>query len=888
MIIQPSEVLQMLKRLFLALIVVLFLIPESGLCLQKPQVIILPFEIHSTEDFSSLREEIPTALGTHLGKAGIKIKEGVDIAQETSVKGEKFYRTLGISSGADYVVWGSLTWIGNSFSIDAKVIDTIASTSAQVLFLSGQSSENLPGVIKELAASLEERILKQERIVEIKIEGNNRIEADAIQRIIESAPGDIYAASKLSQDIKEIYAMGYFDDIRIEAETTQVGKIVTFLVKEKSTIRMIVVKGNNVYKDDELRENMTIRTGSILNVFKIQNNVERIENLYKEKNYHNVVVTYDVKSLEHNQADLEFTVEEGKKVRITRVVFEGNEYVPEKELKKLMKISEKGFFSWLTSSGEFDPEDLEQDAARLTSFYHNEGYIKARVADPVVAFQEDGIEITMKIDEGSRFSVGAIDIEGDLVIPREKLIGKLKIAGEEYYNRETIRNDVLFLNDLYSNYGYAYANISPRINEDADKQEVSITYNVEKGQLVHFEQIIISGNTKTRDKVIRRQLQVYEQGQYSGILLKQGVQNLHRLDYFEDVLVDTSKGSTDDSMILKINVTEKPTGSFSFGGGYSTTENLFTLFSVQQRNLFGRGQTLDLSTQFGGTTNKYNLSFTEPWLFDIPLSATIDLFNWETDYDTYDRDSLGGGFSFGYPVYRYTRAYFGYRYDVSDIRNVTIGAADAIKELEGENTTSSVSTSVVYDSRNRVISPTKGSEHSLSIQFAGLGGNVGFTKYQAETGWYLPLFWKVVGFAHGKWGYVSKTSGKTLPDYQRFFLGGINSLRGFDWENLAPTEINSSGVLAYVGGEKLVQFNAECLIPLVEEAGVVGVLFFDTGDVYADNENIDMGNLRQSIGFGFRWYSPMGPIRVENGYILDPKPGESSGGKWEFTMGTAF
>ncbi|MBW1867044.1 MAG: outer membrane protein assembly factor BamA, partial [Deltaproteobacteria bacterium] len=665
------------------------------------------------------------------------------------------------------------------------------------------------------------------------------------------------------------------------------GKIVVFKVREKPTIRVIRIKGNRVYDDEEITENLTLKTGAILNIFKLNSNVKRIEELYREKNYHNISVEFKVQQLEHNQANIDFIINEGEKVRIKSIQFEGNSIYSVKKLKKMMKTSEKGFFSWVTSSGELNSEDLTQDAARLAAFYQNSGYIKARVGDPEVRFEKNWIYINIKIEEGPRYKVGRVKIDGDLVASEEQLLKALKINKEIFYNRSVIRDDVLALTDFYSDAGYAYADVAPRIKKNDEKLHVDITYSIDMGLRARFEEIVISGNTKTRDKVIRRDLRVYEQGFFSGRRLKRSVRNLHRLDYFEDIRVDTPMGSADDKMVLKIGVTEKPTGAFSFGGGYSSIENMFAVFSISQRNLFGRGQLLNLKAQIGGTSTRYTLSFTEPWLFDIPLSAGFDLYNQEIEYDEYDKHSIGGGIRLSYPVFDYTRAYLSYNYDRSDINNISEDASDSIKDFEGINTTSGITVALRYDSRDQIFSPTKGQNHSFSVEYAGLGGDIAFTKYLAETGWYIPLFWEAVGFLHAKTGFVKENSDNGLPDYERFYLGGMNSLRGFDWRDVGPTEKNILGDDVRVGGDKFVQFNVEVLFPLLKESGLMGVVFFDTGNAYNNDEAIDLGNMRESVGYGIRWYSPMGPIRLEYGHILDPKEDEGDG-QWEFTMGTAF
>ncbi len=718
------------------------------------------------------------------------------------------------------------------------------------------------------------------RVSEIRVTGNQRIETDAILRVIETRPGGVYDEERLSADLEAIYQMGYFDDIRVEVAKEKGGHIVIFEVREKPTIREILFTGNRAIDNEKLAENIDISSGSILNIFRIQRNIRIIETLYREKNYHNVRVTYETQPLENNQTNLEFVIEEGEKVRIKEIRFDGNQAYSDKELKELMETSEKGFFSWLTSSGELDHDQLAQDIMMLTAHYHNNGYADARIGEPVIEFEEEWIHILIKIEEGDQYAMGAVDVRGDFIIDREELLAVLETRDKTYYNRDAIRQDVLTLTDIYADKGYARADVMPEIEKNPEATTIDIVFHIEQNQPVYFEKILITGNTKTRDKVIRRELHIHEKGLFSSNRLKRSVRNLHRLDFFEDIDVRTQQGSQEDEMILQIDVTEKPTGTFTFGGGYSGVDKLYVMASVSERNLFGLGQFLEFRTQAGSRTQQFSLSFVEPWLFDIPLSAGLDIYKWEREYDEYDRDSTGGSLRFGYPVLDYTRGYIRYAYDISDISNVV----EAYQELipEERNVESSVSLSLVYDSRNRVFNPTEGSNHKATVQYAGIGGNVGFTKVTAETGWYYPLFWSTVFFAHGEIGYVRRHSGKDLPDYERFYLGGINSLRGFDWRDVSPKDEEG---LEY-GGDRYIQFNLEYLFPIIKDAGFMGLVFYDTGNAY-DGGSFDLGDMRESAGFGIRWYSPMGPLRLERGYILDREPGEDSG-RWEFTIGGFF
>ncbi|MBW1693402.1 MAG: outer membrane protein assembly factor BamA [Deltaproteobacteria bacterium] len=877
----------MIKRLNLLIIIMLCILPNTVFSIDRIRVVVLPFEIHSMKDLSYIKTEISEVIKSNLKQEGaviVDVEITHDLEDGTITNRIDEIRSFGLKKNADYVVWGSLTWIGQKFSLDAKMVESFGQKPPRVFFQEGQGVENLLGIVNQLAKNIGMKLFKREKVASVRVTGNKRIETDAINKMIKTKPGDVYLAKSLSEDLKAVYATGYFDDIRIEAEKGPEGKTIVFIVKEKPTIRIIRFKGNSVFDDEQIRESLNIKTGSILNIFQVRSNIQRIETLYRDKNYHNVNVSYNINRLEHNQGDLDFIIEEGEKILVRHIIFEGNVAYEDQKLKKIIKTSEKGFFSWVTSSGDLKKEDLDQDITMLSAFYHNNGYIQAKVGDLKIEYRDNWIDITIKIDEGPQYKVGDVDISGDLVLDKEKLLEKLKITKETYYNREIVRNDVLVLTDIYSDEGYAFADINPQIDENIDELKVNITYTIEKGRQVYFETIIISGNTKTRDKVIRRELKVYEQELYSGRQLKRGVQNLYRLDYFEDIKVNTVKGSADDKMIYKIEVTEKPTGTFSFGGGYSSVENLFGMASISQRNLFGRGQTLGLKAEIGGKTTRYSLNFTEPWLFDIPLSTGFNLYNWETDYDDYDRHSVGGGVWFGYPIYDFTRVNLQYNYDIADIKNISEDAAKSIKDLEGENVTSSISPAIKYDSRDHPFNTTKGSKHSIIVKYAGLGGDIAFTKYIVETGWFISLFWDTVGFLHGKAGYVTENSGGILPDYERFYMGGMNSLRGFEWRDIHALDEDGNEI----GGDKFVQFNVEYRIPLFKEMGIVGVLFFDTGDVYNDNESIDLGNLKQSAGYGIRWYSPMGPIRIEYGHILDAGDLDKDGGRWDFSMGGAF
>ena len=881
---------QMITRVCLIIIAIMALSLQIVAAQPPASVVILPFEVFSEKDLSYLQTEIPSALKKSLEQAGARVLLLDPLSEPEWRKRTaniEEIKKLGLQTGADYVLWGSLTWIGQQFSLDLKLFEPLSEKRPRPFMAEGQGIENLPSTVDKLAQNLSLTILKRQKILAVEVSGNQRIEADAIKRVVKTQPGDIYNLKNLSIDLKAIYAMGYFDNIQIEAETQPDGKTVTFKIKEKPTLRSTRFSGIRwAFEDEEVEEVITAKRGSILNINVIQNDIDRITELYKEENYHNVKVDYKIYERKDNQADLEYIIDEGEKFKIEKIQFEGNKAFSDKKLKKEIATSETNILSWFTSAGDLNEDNLKQDVTRLTSFYKNNGYMQARVGEPQVKFEGNEIEITIKIDEGPQFKVGKVDLTGDLLIPKEELLATLKITKEEFYNRETLRNDVLNLTDLYSNEGYAYADVAPKVKEDSEKQIVDITFDIQKGKQVYFEEIIISGNTKTRDKVIRRELRVYEQELFSSRKLKRSIRNLYRMDFFEDVKVDTSKGSAEDKMVLKIGVTEKSTGAFSFGAGYGNVEKLYGVISVAERNLFGRGQNLELKATLGSKTQNVNLSFTEPYIYDIPLTGTINVYNWQYNYDQYEKFSVGGGITLSYPLLAFTRGSLGYVYDVANISDIGNDAPRSIKDLKGENIKSSVTPKLRFDSRDSTFVPTKGSSHSFSFEFAGVGGDIGFMKYIGETAWYLPLFWEFVLAPHAKGGYVNKTKDKTLPDYEKFYMGGIGSLRGFERDDLAPKDDDNNSI----GGDKFVQFNLDLTFPIMNDQGLFLSAFFDTGKVYGDNEKIELdpGDLRQSAGLGMRWMSPMGPIRLEYGFILDKKDSDHGPGNWEFSMASAF
>ena len=879
-----------------------FIWPVAGYSQQASRVGLFPFSVTSETNLSYLQGEIPDMIEGRFSQVNIATE-----VFDTTPGDEGAIRSAALSRDCTHALWGTLVMEAGHFTLSAFLMETAGYTPPRVFTREGAGIENLLSAVQQLSDQIRNVLSPLEVIAEIRVEGNTRIEDEAILRVITSKPGDEYQPKRLSDDLKAVYNMGYFDDIRIDAADSPEGKIVTFHVVEKQTIKYIEFKGNSAIKTDKLMENVDIHAGSILNIFDIKKNIQAIELQYKEKNYQSVKVTYETEDVGNNQVQLIFVIEEGNKIRIKQIVIKGNESYSDKKLKKLMKSSEKGFFSWLTSSGDYKEDMVDRDVYIIESFYKNHGYIHAKVASSVET-RGDWIYLTIKIEEGPRYEIGTVDIDGDLIVAKQLLMSMLRITKERYYNQDVLREDMLAITDLYADFGYANADAYPRTRTHEDEKRVDITFHIEKGEPVTIERIDISGNTKTRDKVIRRELRVREGGLYSGSALNRSVKNLNRLDYFEEVKVNDYRGSEENTKVLDFEVKEKPTGTFSFGAGYSSIEHMFFTTSISQDNFLGRGQSVSLQAQLGATTDQIMFKYIEPWTFDIPLTTGYTIYNWTRDYDYYDKASFGVTLSASYPFFSEDlRLFASYSYDEGTIRHVSPYASSLIWALSGSNTTSSITLGATYDTRDKIYNATRGQDHLLSVEYAGLGGNIGFTRFTAQAGWYIPLFWKFVGFMHAESGYIIENQNKRLPDYERYYLGGINSIRGFDWRDV---HLYDQDGLA-VGGKQMIQGNVELQCHILPTQGVLALLFFDTGQVFDkdyyqdryetgevdsngyqiyEGRNIakfDFNRFRKTTGFGIRWLSPMGPIRIEYGWILDRKEGEESG-QFEFSMSSAF
>lgn len=721
-------------------------------------------------------------------------------------------------------------------------------------------------------------------ITKVRVEGNKKI-SDA--KILEKAikPGTEFDLKRIDDSIKEMYKTDLFIDIKADLSVEGEDLILTYIVKEKPYINEIFFEGNEKIPSEKLLTDFPVKSGDILNFKKVNEALKKIIKTYEEKSYYNVEVTYDIEEREANNVDLVFTINEGPKAMIEKITFLGNEAISDKKLKKVISTKEKWFLSWLTGSGRLKREDLMIDRDRIRNEYYNNGYIRVEVGEPEVKIHKEDnfIEVVFTIKEGPQYKVSNVGFEGNSHLTYDDLIKVVQLKKGSVFSSDKFRKDIENLTKAFTAEGYAFANVDPRTYIDDDERQVRINYVIEENQLVYINRIIIEGNVKTRDRVIRRQLRVVEGEKYSSTKIEISKGALQRTNYFEDVSVIEEPVGI-DQMDLHLKVKEKSTGTFTIGAGFSTLDGIVGLFQISQNNLFGLGYSTRLVGELGTERSRFILNFTNSWLYDKPITLGIDLFRWEDSYFDYDERVTGAAVRIGHPIIG-RKLYITYRlaYESLHISDIEEGSSWQIKQFKGNTSTISIAPSLVWNTLDNPADPTRGNKTELMVKYAGFGGDSEFVKTVFSSQQYHPLIWKFVGMLNGEIGYINEIGNKPIPLNERFFLGGMHSIRGYKYGDVSP--VDEAGY--EYGGDKYLLFNAETTFPLSEEINLKGVIFFDMGNVWDSGESLLSSDLKKSVGAGIRWNSPFGPLRVEYGYKLNKEHDESAG-RLDFSVGGVF
>ncbi len=720
----------------------------------------------------------------------------------------------------------------------------------------------------------------------IEVKGLKRIEEGAVKSKIAQKIGDPLSNEKISEDIKNIFKMGYFDDVKIEIETLEGGIKLIYVVKEKPTIIKIDFQGNKEITDDKLKEKITITAGSIADTTLIQDNATKLLLFYEEEGYWLARVVPVIHRISENEVSLTYQIDEGKKIRIKRITITGNKAISSRKIKGAMKTGEWNIFSFIASSGYYKKETMNSDIEAIKDLYFNNGYIKAVVADPDIQLAPDkrGMVITIQVSEGDQYKISSIAIVGNKAFSETELKKKIELAPGAVFSKEVLKKDIANITDLYTRKGYALANVFPDIAPSEEIKQLALTYKIEEGDIYRIGRIEISGNTKTRDKVIRREVRLDEGDTFNSALLKRSYERINNLNFFESVEMLPKPRYEEKLLDIDVKVKERATGFLSIGGGYSSVDKLVAMADVTQGNLFGRGQYVKLRGEFGGRSTYYELSYKDPWFMDKPISFSADLYKTDRKYIDYEKKAIGGGFGFGKSFSEYLGGNISYNLEKAEIflqSGVDPGnVSPIILEQIGTKVTSSITPSITRDSRDNFLDPSSGSRNSFYITFAGLGGDNAFLKGVFDSAWFFPVGSTTISF-RGRFGYATGLFNKPLPLYENFCVGGIYTVRGIGYCEAGPKTDKGE----FIGGARELIFNTEYIFPIVKELKLKGVVFFDAGNAYGPGE--PFGKLRYTTGTGLRWISPVGPIRIEWGYNLHRKEGEGTS-KVEFAFGSFF
>jgi len=731
-----------------------------------------------------------------------------------------------------------------------------------------------------LSATAQAEILR-----DVRINGNHRVHESTILLQVSSKAGEVLDQHTVEKDVRQIYLTGFFDDVGAQLVHQNGGAILIFNVREKPAIRHVYYSGNKVVESETLSEKLNIGARKFLDKRKIQAGIEAAKSYYQTQGYYDSSISYDVQEAEQNQVDLTFTIDEGDKKVIREISFEGNKAFDDDDLTDSIETTTYSWWiSWLTGSGVVKEEELDNDVRTLTRYYMSRGYANARVTKPEIRKTDDGLKVVFKVTEGELFNFGRITASGTLLEnDTKKTLKGIESKQGDVFNIEFLQKDSFFISEKFTDIGYAFANVDPVTSINQQARLIDIDFTIDKGNIVYIDSINITGNNKTRDNVIRRSLQMEERERFSSSKIRRSQELLQRLGFFEEATITPEPTNVENEVDLNVSVREASTGTFSVGAGVSSGDGFIFSTRVSEVNMFGTGNSLSFNVDTGETRENFVLSWLNPRVNDSYWSFGADALSVERDFDDFKRKQKGGSFNFGYPLWFLgEEALDDVRFDVKyqlldiDIDDVEDSAAQLVKDQEGKSTASSVIPRLVRNTIDNPIDPVNGSRQVLDVELAGLGGDQKFWLAEASNTWYYPFletsFGPLVFSQRTSFGWGETFDNEDFPLYRRFFPGGINSVRGYETRELGPTD----GEGNEYGGNKELVGNFDMIFPLIPAMGLKGVVFYDIGQAFDDDENIEFSELRLAWGWGIRWRSPLAPIRVEFGYPIDKETGEKS------------
>lgn len=889
-------------RRLLGIIIVLALLPAISWGDDTPKrVLIIPLTQEWRSTDQSFSRELTQALANELMKEGdvqpIFGETFTSVVERRKVDTARIAR-IAQRNHADLVIWGKISKLESGYALEISVLPKDSRKPPKVFSTTGKDIEELLSRMRDLAANIGTTALGRPVIGAIRIEGNRRIRPPAILDKMEMKPGTSFLRSALGGEIRKIYSMGYFDDVQIDAEETPEGKIdLHVILKERPAVKNLEVKGASVFSKDQILDAITSKSYHVVNPDKIRHDIDKLKRKYEAKGYYETKIDYETKDVSPSEANLVFKIDEGNKSYLTEITLDGAEKLEPADIKKDLEntvgLKEKGWFWFVDESGIFTREKLDQARIRVMQYYLDHGFINVQVGFPQLDIHEGRVKVTFPIQEGARYQVRKIDVEGDLRVPREQLIEKLETKTKTYFSRATMASDIKALTKMYNNLGYAYVDVEPKTKVNDKYKFVDIKFKINEGQKVSLERVDIVGNDRTRGKVIRRALDVVEGDLYNANKFDSTKKNLEAMDFFEAVRLKTSPGSREDLMNVTVEVMEKKTGALTAGLGYSSQDGAMGNVDLKERNLLGLGIMANAKASISARRNSYEGSLTHPWLFDYPLTGSLRAYRSQQRESNYLRDGEGFSVHLGYPLYGFWQMSTGFSRDSTKLTAFRQGFGRSVMDYYrrfGTNplkftnfAQNTVTVSFARDTRIGAMIPTGGSKITFGTRQAGLGGDVAYSSYFSEAVYYRPLVWKAILKVRASGSLLQEAGKNPIPFDQRIVLGGIQSIRGYRAGEIGP--MDKSGYV--MGGDRSLYGNVECLFPLIEQLRLNGVAFVDAGNAWNVSDGPLFDEIKSGVGVGIRWMSPMGPIRLEYGWKINPRKGEERGA-FAFGMGQLF
>jgi len=746
----------------------------------------------------------------------------------------------------------------------------------------------LSGFTSLTAAAFEPFVVK-----DIRVEGIQRTEAGTIFSYLPVRVGDTLTDQKASAAVRSLFATGFFKDVRLEAE----GNVLVVVVEERPAIDQVTFTGQKEFTKDVLKsalKDIGLSEGRILDRALLERAEQELKTQYLSRGRYAAEVTTTVTPLERNRVAIQFNIVEGGVAKIRQINFVGNKAFKEKKLRNLFVLRTPGVLTWYSKTDQYSRPKLEADLETLRSFYLNEGYLEFTIDSTQVSISPDkkDIYLTINLTEGRKFKISDIRFAGNMIVPEKDLRRLLKFKPGDQFSRERLTESTKLMSDRLGNDGYAFANINPVPEINREAGEVAFTLYVDPGRRVYVRRINISGNSTTRDEVIRRELRQLEGGWYSAALLQSSKQRVDKLGYFSEVAVDTvAVSGVPDQVDVNVKVVERPTGNVLFGVGYSTAEGVIFSGSVSQNNLFGTGNALALQLNTGKVNTVYALSFTRPYFTDDGMGLGIDVYRREVDasslsVSTYETDTWGTGVRLSVPINESDTIFYGLAAEQTDItlfEDSSQRYRDFVDVYGTDNTALVASAAWSRDKRDSTIYTRRGTFQKASIEFAVPPGELRYYRSQYELQWFLPVGQENVLQLTGRVGYADGYDSKPLPFYKNFYLGGVGTVRGYESASIGPEDANGDAI----GGSKLALASAEFYFPfpgLEKDRSVRLSAFFDAGTV---GEEYDFGEIRTSVGIALSWFSPMGPLKISYGVALNAQEGDEEE-PFQFSVGTVF